>query len=120
MENLYLSKTARKAIEKAMPAKIRKLYKAGNFVVDVTIVRRNMLYRYGKQIKLEIEKNGKYVISDMEDTETREDIAKNIVEYFVYGDKGTAKDWETVGYKNGLRVKVIEKYVVGGDYAIII
>lgn len=107
MENLYLSKKARKAIERAMPAGIRKLYKAGNFVVDVTIIRRNMLYRYGKQIKLEIEKNGKYVISDMEDTETRKNIAENIVEDFVYGDRGTAEEW------NGI------KFVTNGNYAII-
>ena len=83
---IYLPKEDRKTIETMMPGIIRKLYKTDEKIVKVHITRRKPLKRYGNEIWLYLRKNGRLIGHTMD--EDKEVVAKNIVGYFLYGERG--------------------------------
>ena len=73
-------------IVRNMPESIRNLYESGN-AVRMTIIRRKNLYKYGRTLYVRLWKDV-MIESDMTEFYPADRIAKDVIGYFVNGEKG--------------------------------
>lgn len=73
-------------ITASMPESFRQLHESGE-VIRIRIMRREPLKRYGDEITVRIWRD-LLIDSDLEEYEETWNICKNILSYFLYGERG--------------------------------
>ena len=102
-----LIKADEKIIIGAMPESFRKLYESGA-TITVRILREKTLKRYGQEMTMRIWR-GTIVDTDLDEFERAENIARNIISYFLYGERSPIYCRRYTG---------VWKDYVGADYGI--
>ena len=92
MEKNYVEKSSLQILVRNMPESIRKLYDNGE-AVRIKIIRHKNLKGYGREISLRIWRDV-MLESDMEEYLPAYRIAKDVIGYFLYGEKAPIR----IGY----------------------
>ena len=102
-----LIKADERIIIGSMPETFRKLYESGE-TITVRIIREQTLKRYGDEMTMRIWR-GMIINTDLDEYERAENIARNIIGYFLYGKKSPIYCRRYTG---------VWKDYVGADYGI--
>ena len=92
MNKNIIDKSAIEIIVSNMPESFRKLYEAGE-AIRLNITRQKMLNGYGRTLYVRIWRDV-MLESDMTEFYPAERIAKDVIYYFVYGEKAPVR----IGY----------------------